>query len=125
MARMIRSDILPILEGLCDTALGFYIRDREERSEEVYRALQFAIDYLRMPQIKDWIPAKPNNMPCDYGEDLVFIQIEDGEGCYPRIAEQKNGKWYTLEIDEPLDEETYKVTAWMPLPAPYKESEGE
>lgn len=125
MSRMTKSDILPILEALCDTALEVYAQDREERSKEVYRALQYAIDYLRMPQIKDWMPAEANNMPCDYGEDLVFIQVEDEKSCYPRIAEQKDGKWYTPEIDEPLDDK-YKVTAWMPLPAPFnpfKESE--
>ena len=32
MARMTKSDILPILEALCDTALGVYVQDREERS---------------------------------------------------------------------------------------------
>lgn len=69
-----------------------------------------------------WIPCS-ERLPKSGVEDWVLVQIEETDSGFrwiPRIAELRRDMWYLIDTEYPL-ENTFKVAAWQPLPAPYKE----
>lgn len=78
------------------------------------------------PQVGGWIPVT-ERLPKDCGEDWVLVQIRERDCGFlwiPRVGEERNGKWWLTDDEEPL-EDMFEVIAWQPLPEPFKESEEE
>ena len=82
------------------------------------------IDYMermeKEPERK-WIPVS-ERLPKDCEEDWVLVQIKEKDCGFlwiPRVGEERNGKWWLTDDDEPL-EDIFEVIAWQPLPEPYK-----
>ena len=77
-------------------------------------------------QVGGWIPVS-ERLPKDCGEDWVLVQIKERDCGFlwiPRVGEERNGKWWLIDDEEPL-EDMFEVIAWQPLPEPYKESDKE
>lgn len=72
---------------------------------------------LNICKIGHWIPVS-ERLPEKNG--VYIVSYEDSV----RLLEWFNGKWFFYPSN-PAREETGTITAWMPLPKPYKaESEG-
>ena len=90
------------------------------------KALDMAIEALQEPQVGGWIPVS-ERLPKDCEEDWVLVQIKEKDCGFlwiPRVGEERNGKWWLTDDDEPL-EDIFEVIAWQPLPEPYKAEKGE
>ena len=61
-----------------------------------------------------WIPCS-ERLPEKNG--IYFVSYEDADTW---LLEWFNGKWFVYPSN-PAREETETITAWMPLPEPYKE----
>lgn len=69
------------------------------------------------PAADNWIPVS-EALPEEYTEVLITY-VEQGVGAPITVTGEldSNGNWYSEEIGSIWDDE---VTAWQPLPEPYK-----
>ena len=108
--RMNRQEATKILK-----ALSVYECYPKSASEETKEAIDIAIKALQ----DDWIPV--SEPPKENGDYTVSL-----EGSVNPYAMFHNDKWYYVAFDCVLKEyREHEVTAWRPLPAPYKESDSE
>ena len=70
----------------------------------------------------EWIPCE-ERLPSEQGHYLVTFPLCNGDP-WACVLSFCNGKFYETD-DEWGDVEYDDVTAWMPLPKPYGEREGE
>ena len=91
-----------------------YNEDIPNRADGVRDAI---ITVLSIPAANRWIPCK-ERLPDKYGFYLVTLNNGTTDFCLWNAMEFG---WESSGIFSKCDE----VTAWMPLPEPYKEEEGE
>ena len=91
----------------------------------ICEALSMAIEALQEPQVGGWIPVSERLPENGYGvlvtvngkhNNIIFVNALE-------IAEYRNTEGWIIEGY--LDWLDPDVTAWMPLPEPYKESKEE
>lgn len=92
-------------------------------NSKLYDALRFAISYLSQPE-QGWIPVS-ERPPEEYGNYLISIDGEEPDiGTInpndPRGWGLCDANGFYWASDKALN-----ITAWMPLPEPYMEQEGE
>ena len=114
------------MDGECTT------EDRETYIQR-FEALRMAIEALQEPQVGGWIPVTYHAPVKEDGEDATYAYIldcpmpEEGQEIlisFNSVVDMDvccyDEGWYLDNRGDWTD-----VDAWMPLPAPYKESEGE
>ena len=86
-----------------------------DKDSELYQAIVMAISAL---QAQEWIPVS-ERLP-KVGHSVLFSRRSMGarEGCL-----QADGKWWQYRWNEMLNAD--QVTAWKPLPEPYREDTDE
>ena len=89
-----------------------YKEPRNDMDKTTIDACNGAIELLERTE---WIPVS-ERLPEENG--VYIVSYEDSV----RVLEWFNGKWFFYPSN-PAREETGTITAWMPLPEPYKESE--
>lgn len=71
-------------------------------------------------KVGEWIPAAERDPEKDYTAVLVYLEC----GVYDiAVWHNKYGfrPWYAAYYGEAIPEWKHSVTAWMPLPEPYRE----
>ena len=98
-------------------SLDYYLQNHtNDYSEESHTAMMMAIDALSNSEKPNkWIPVserlpefRKEVLTCSNGG---FIEIQSLEDSYDGYWENQKGDWTDLE----------EITAWMPLPEPYRE----
>ena len=89
------------IEGIKDNKPLFF---RAEDIECIWQKM----DTLKMPY--EWIPVS-ERLP-KYGQPVLTYNLKDDEYELNHIIDEEDGEWFT-----------HGVSAWMPLPEPYKEEE--
>ena len=73
-----------------------------------------------------WIPCSSGRLPKDEDEEVYpmnLVTLENGDVCLG-VYRYDEGTWRTrMSEGETLYTTDHTVTAWQPLPQPYKESE--
>lgn len=68
--------------------------------------------YVPWISVNETLPERPR-----FDWVLVRIVYEDGNTGVPRVAELRNGEWYSIESDLPMESTLgLKVTHWKPIP---------
>lgn len=93
----------------------------------LYDDVMFGLDKLQPVNQQKWIPIDADNMPKE-GEEVLFT-VAESEWLYHEPAVLSGcfvSKYQEFEIDdEGRSVKLEDVTAWMPLPEPYKPQESE
>lgn len=139
---MKREEAIKLLNDIhsqcCDTANILCTLDADKRCD----ALQMAITALQNQPV--WIPVS-ERLPEDYvpvnitwvnhNPDPYYASIKDVPFTATGICYEGKWYWYSVVCEDYLKEYGYyepdvvddeiEITAWMPLPEPYRESEVE
>ena len=108
------------MDGECTT------EDRETYMQR-FEALRMAIEALQEPQVGDWIPVS-ERLPEERQDRYYPISLVtlDNEDVCLGVYRYDDKEWWTrMSEGETVYTTDHKVTAWQPLPEPYKESEEE
>ena len=104
------------MDGECTT------EDRETYIQR-FEALRMAIEALQEPQVGSWIPVAERLPDNGYG---VLVTVNGKHDNITFVNALEIAKYVNIEgwiIEGYLDWINPDVTAWQPLPEPYKESE--
>lgn len=97
----------------------------EERNQGWNHCLDTIYDLIdEQPAINDWIPISVR-LPKHEELALVSALSYNENKAFVDILKMSNGKWYVFEPFCGWEEVYCDITAWMPLPKPYKEGDYE
>lgn len=87
---------------------------------------------VRKSVVRGWIPVS-ERLPEDYvpvnitwvnhNPDPYYASIKDVPFTATGICYKGKWYWYSVVCEDYLKEDEIEITAWMPLPEPYRESE--
>ena len=89
------------------------------------------IDYIeameKQPQVGGWIPCS-ERLPEKTNDErypISLVTLSNGDVCLGVYRHDDKEWWTRMSEGETVYSTAHKVTAWQPLPEPYKESEEE
>lgn len=94
-----------------------YIEGMNDEQRKIREVIRTAPSVIPTAKEGEWIPCS-ERLPSERGDYLVTFPLCDGEPCVYMLSFNK-GKFYETD-DEWGDVQYVDVTAWMPLPEPWK-----
>lgn len=100
-------------------------KDEDEKEKDFLEDMIWLIS--EQPQVGGWIPVT-ERLP-DKTQDecypMSLVTLDNGDVCLGVYRYDDEEWWTRMSVGETVYTKDHKVTAWMPLPEPFKESEEE
>lgn len=102
------------------------IHDNEHDADEYDFVFERIYEMFEaQPQVGGWIPVSERlpERTDDECYPMSLVTLDNGDVCLG-VYRHDDKKWWTrMSVGETVYTKDHKVTAWMPLPEPFKESE--